>query len=329
MDFVGQLGTFAFGTRLKRLSDEVLRQGGLVYRSQNVDFEPRWFTIVCLLRSEDRAFAITEIANRLGLTHPAVIKTTAAMVKKGVLLSMRDPNDSRRHLVRLSSVGLAMVPELEPIWEAFEQVAKELFEEISVDVIAVIEKMEDALSRRGFDARVTQRIKERQYHEVEVIDYRPELSEHFRDLNQEWLTRYFTVEPADERMLADPQGEIIKKGGHILFARLHGEIVGTIALCRRGAGVFELAKMAVTERAKGKQAGKKLARAALDRARQGGAQVLVLRTDARLHAAVRLYRSLGFEIADVGELLPEDTERSRRGFAMRLDLTESAPMVSQ
>jgi len=323
MDFVEQLGTFAFGTRLKRLSDEVLRQGGLVYRSQNVDFEPRWFTIVCLLRSEDRAFAITEIANRLGLTHPAVIKTTAAMLKKGILISTRDPHDSRKHLVQLSPAGLAMLPALEPIWEAFEQAAKELFEEIGIDVIAVIEKVEHAISQRSLDTRVTQRIKDGQYHELEIIHYRPELSSAFGELNREWLTRYFSIEPADERVLSDPHGEIIKKGGHILFACRHGTIIGTVALLRRGEEVFELAKMAVTENAQGKQAGRRLAHAALDLARRKGARMVVLRTDARLHAAVRLYRSLGFQIADVGQLLADETERSQRGFTMKLELTGS------
>jgi DNA-binding MarR family transcriptional regulator len=320
MDFIAELGMLALGSRLKRLSDDVLRQGEHVYEMLGIEFEPRWFAIVYLLKSAQGPLSITEIADSLGLTHPAVIKTVRSMVSKGILTSRKDRRDARRHLVRLSRKGQAMLPVLEPVWEDFRAATKELFGEIEVDVISVLEKLEKGLARRSLSARIVERVKQRQYEEVEIVDYTPRHREAFEKLNCEWLTRYFEVEPEDRRALTDPEGQILAEGGAVLFARLDGAIVGTIALINHGDGVFELAKMAVTESAQGRQAGKRLADAAIARARGAGARTVALRTDARLQAAVQLYRGLGFELTRDDLLEPDGTERSGRGFTMRLDL---------
>ncbi len=324
MDFISELGMLALGSRLKRLSDEVLKQGEEVYESLNIDFEPRWFAIVYLLKSEGQPLSITEIADRLGLTHPAVIKTARSMVRSGILTSRKDRKDARRHLLQLSRKGEAMVPVLEPVWEDFRAATKELFKEIDVDVISVLEKLETGLAHRSLGERIVQRVKQRQYEEVEIVDYAPEHREAFEELNREWLTHYFEVEPEDHRVLADPEREILAKKGAVLFARLGGTTVGTIAVINHGSGVFELAKMAVTESARGRQVGKRLAHAGINRARDAGGRIVALRTDARLQAAVRLYRNLGFELATDDLLEPNGTERSHRGFTMKLDLAAAS-----
>ncbi|MFC0184416.1 hypothetical protein ACFFJX_18555 [Pseudarcicella hirudinis] len=45
MDLISELGPLAFGSRLKRLSDMVMKGGQEVYRHYGVDFEPKWFTL--------------------------------------------------------------------------------------------------------------------------------------------------------------------------------------------------------------------------------------------------------------------------------------------
>ena len=53
-----------------------------------------------------------------------------------------------------------------------------------------------------------------------VISFDPALRDEFRRLNVAWLERYFNVEPIDEQVLGDPEGEILAPGGEILFALL-------------------------------------------------------------------------------------------------------------
>jgi len=116
----------------------------------------------------------------------------------------------------------------------------------------------------------------------------------FKRLNVAWLTRYFRVEPIDERVLGDPEGEILAPGGEILFATLDGVVVGTVALKPETSGAFELTKMAVDEPHQGKGYGKRLLEAACTLARERGAQRVMLYSQRGLRAAVSMYRKYGF-----------------------------------
>ncbi|RTQ48464.1 N-acetyltransferase [Hymenobacter gummosus] len=129
---------------------------------------------------------------------------------------------------------------------------------------------------------------------VDILPYQPEHQAAFRDLNVEWISRYFVVEELDRRMLDDPEGYILALGGYIFMARHQGRIVGTCALIKEPGGVYELAKMAVTPSAQGLGIGWRLGEAAIAKAREIGAHELELLSNRRLAPALSLYRKLGF-----------------------------------
>ena len=157
-----------------------------------------------------------------------------------------------------------------------------------------IERIEQEFSTKDVRSRVLERQKQRQRDGVEILDYQPQFRAHFRTLNEEWLRKDFSFEPEDEQVLSDPEKHILRPGGFIFFARVNQDVIGTCALLKHGAHEFELAKMAVTEKAQGKQAGRKLAEAAIAKAKAQGAQSIVLETNSKLVPAVQLYRKLGF-----------------------------------
>ena len=130
---------------------------------------------------------------------------------------------------------------------------------------------------------------------VEIVDYEPGLAPAFRTLNLEWLERSFEVEPVDEAILNDPQRAVIDGGGAILFARAGRDVIGTVALKHHGDGVFELTKMAVTERCRGRGIGRRLLDACLEKYRALGGRELYLESHSSLAAALELYASAGFE----------------------------------
>ena len=129
---------------------------------------------------------------------------------------------------------------------------------------------------------------------VEIVDFEPTLAGHFDRLNREWLESLFTVEDLDARILGDPQRYVIAAGGHILFAKAAGEIVGTVALKYAGSRRYELTKMAVTASARGMGAGRLLGLAAVNRYRELGGTRLFLESHSSLLPALALYESLGF-----------------------------------
>jgi len=151
--------------------------------------------------------------------------------------------------------------------------------------------------------------------DVRIVDYLPRHRERFRELNLAWITEHFRVEEADRRALDDPEGYILAHGGHIFIAESEGRIVGGCALLRNDDGSFELAKMAVDPSMRGRQIGRALGEAAIERARALGAGRVELLSNTRLTPAITLYRSLGFVEVP---LPPNDYERANIKMVLEL-----------
>lgn len=137
---------------------------------------------------------------------------------------------------------------------------------------------------------------------TEIIEYETALQPYYEQLNIDWLQEYFVVEEADQWMLENPQEAILNDGGHILFARRNGEIVGTVALKFTEPGVYELAKMTVAKNARGFGLGRVLCEAAIGKAKQLGAHKVILYSNSKLQDAIHIYRKLGFEQVPVDKL---------------------------
>jgi hypothetical protein len=67
----------------------------------------------------------------------------------------------------------------------------------------------------------------------------------FRMLNEEWITRYFTLEAKDRETLNNPVDSILLKGGHIFMAYAGAEAVGCVALIHMRDGIYELGEARV------------------------------------------------------------------------------------
>ncbi|BCL25258.1 hypothetical protein GCM10017557_01170 [Streptomyces aurantiacus] len=124
----------------------------------------------------------------------------------------------------------------------------------------------------------------------------PSDADAFRALNEEWISRLFTLEEEDRAVLGNPFDRIVGPGGDVLLARDTGTgaVVGCVALLAYPDAVFELAKMAVAPVAQGHGIGRQLIAAAIDRVRELGGARLFLGTNSKLGPAVHLYEDAGF-----------------------------------
>ena len=127
-----------------------------------------------------------------------------------------------------------------------------------------------------------------------IIPWEEQYAQDFIDLSIEWLVKYVRVEPADEKILYDPHGSILDDGGMIFFANKDGNNVGTVAMIDMGEGVYELAKLAVTESCKGQHISDLLMDAAIDFAKERHAKKIFLFTNSNLIPAIHLYHKYGF-----------------------------------
>ncbi|SMD18496.1 GNAT family N-acetyltransferase [Pedobacter nyackensis] len=131
--------------------------------------------------------------------------------------------------------------------------------------------------------------------EVEIIDFSKDNKEAIRTLNYEWLEKFFRIEEGDRLSLSNPKEEIIDKGGFIFYAKLGNDIVGTASLLKKSNNIFELGKMAVSNKAQGYGIGTLLLEHAIKVAKSENVQKLVLYSNKQLEPALRLYRKYGFE----------------------------------
>jgi GNAT superfamily N-acetyltransferase len=146
--------------------------------------------------------------------------------------------------------------------------------------------------------------------EPTIREFQPGDEAAFRTLNEEWIVRYFAIEPKDRESLNDPQGTILDIGGRIFLAVRDGRPIGCCALIALAPGEFELAKMAVTESCQGAGVGRRLLDAAIAAARSSGAHRLYLETNRKLAPAIRLYESLGFRHLPPERVVPSPYARS-------------------
>lgn len=146
--------------------------------------------------------------------------------------------------------------------------------------------------------------------QVRIREFMPGDEVHFRRLNEEWILRYFEMEPADESILSDPHKNILADGGRIFFAIQGGEVVGCCALIVTGVGEYELAKMAVAEGHRRAGIGRQLLSAAIAGARASGAKRVSLETNNKLTGAIRLYESAGFRHLPPERVTPSPYARS-------------------
>ena len=138
--------------------------------------------------------------------------------------------------------------------------------------------------------------------EFEIVHFKPEYSSAFKSLNLEWIEKYFFPEKIDLKVLNDPENEILKKPGFILFA-IHEELIlGTGAIVKDDEH-WELTKMAVTNLYQSQGVGFHLAIELIALAKNYSPTTIRIVTNTVLKKAVNLYKKIGFkEIQDKNNL---------------------------
>ena len=315
MNIISQLGYIAIGTRFRILTDRLMQDADKVYKSLEIDFEPRWFTVFYLI-NQKKQITTTELAEQLGYSQPAITQIINSLIKKRIIKAVKSRDDSRKKVITIAPKGEEMLLKLIPVWQEIENAVKELFSSTGYDILLILSKIEAELDKKSIHNRVMDRIKEKQRSEVKILDYSSELKGQFRDLNYDWIKKYFKVEEKDKNILENPEKEIINKGGFILFAEFEDEIAGTVALIKHSENEFELAKMAVAGKFQGKQIGKSLAIAAIERVKSLNASILFLETNSTLIPALNLYDKLGFNQVE----MKKQSDYSRATLRMELDL---------
>jgi len=291
--FLHTQGELALGSRFKAVSESLYAVANATYQASGVEFEAHGFPVLRYLQLKGPA-TVTEIAAAIGQTHPAVSQSAAKLRQRGWIVRRTDHADARRGMLELSADAERRLDRLGPIWCAIRRGARAAATRRDGSLLDTLSVLEAELASGRLAADILAQRDRLLAAAVEVLPYRAEWAPHFERINAQWLERYFTLEAVDRAMLGDPQAYVLDRGGAILFALLDGEVIGTCALLRESAGVYELSKMAVEPGFRGLGAGRRLLDAALEEFARRGGETLFLESNARLAPALALYESAGF-----------------------------------
>ena len=320
MSYIDELGVLGFGSRLKRLSERIMVSAVNVYSNLGFTFEAHWFPLFHYLYTTEKAASVSDLAQSMKYSHPAVIKITNAMIKEQLLLSQGSKTDNRKRMLSLTEKGYLLAKQLEPVWEGFRVITQQLFDEVDLDVIKIIEKLESALEDKAIHERLQDYLEKEKKDIVTLHLYDDQYQEFFKKLNLKWIEKHFTVEETDKKLLMNPKETIVDVGGVILFAEVEGEIVGTGALEKVHECTYMLSKLAVQDEHQGKRIGYKITKALIQKASEFNAQKVVLITDPILEKATKLYQKLGFRECEPDKEIMKKYKRAKSGIFMELPL---------
>ena len=154
MNIIDESGILAISTRLQRLSEQLLKDGALFYKSYGIDFEPKWFPVVYTLHHKE-VLSVVEIANEIGYTHPSTISLLKELEKQKLIRSKKDKVDERKRLILLTPKGQELILKMKPVWDVMSSVLKEIADNQN-NLLQAINEAESKLTHQSFLQRALQ-----------------------------------------------------------------------------------------------------------------------------------------------------------------------------
>lgn len=158
MNIIDESGILAISTRLQRLSEQLRKDGAMIYKSFGIDFEPKWFPVIFTLHHKEM-LSVVEIANEIGYTHPSTISLLKELEKQKLIQSKKDKQDERRRLIVLSPKGIALIEKMKPVWELVSKVLGEIADNKN-NLLAAINEAEEKIAEQSFYQRALKMKKE-------------------------------------------------------------------------------------------------------------------------------------------------------------------------
>ena len=149
MDIIADLGTLAFASRLKRLSDLGMQSTLDIYKFYNIDFEPKFFPLFYYLSQKGEA-NIMELADNLNVSHPAIIQIAKELEKKGLIVSKKSTDDARKRHLKISKKGKNLLSILQKIWAEIRAMNDEIIESREHNIMIAIKEIEEVWAEKSY-----------------------------------------------------------------------------------------------------------------------------------------------------------------------------------
>lgn len=148
MNIIDEAGILAISTRLQRLSEQIRKDGLLIYKAHNIYFEPKWFPVIYALHIRP-VLSVVEVAAEIGYAHPSTISLLKELEKEKLIRSKKDKTDERKRLIQLTSKGKELIEQMKPVWETMSRALSALTDTPNNLMQAILE-VEEQLKKQSF-----------------------------------------------------------------------------------------------------------------------------------------------------------------------------------
>ncbi|MFD2521730.1 GNAT family N-acetyltransferase [Emticicia soli] len=309
MDLMSDLGALALGSRLKRLSDRMMKSVSEIYRNSGLDFESKWFPLFYLLSKEGEK-GIMEIAEILHISHPGVIQLAKEMEKAGWIVSEKSENDARKRNLKLTEKAWQSLPQLEEMWVSFRENNAKIIRSSKQNILLALEEIEQFLDNNDFKKQYYDTFEEMKENTIEIKIFEEKYQQQVEDMVLSIQNGEFNLGLTAQRQpdLHNLKAFYNDKGNWLWTAtNKNDEVVGTIGLEKLNDEQAVLRKMFIKKEYRGKTLGlaTKLFEILIEEAKKQQFKEILLDTPLVTHAAHRFYERNGFEQIS-SDLVPDN-----------------------
>ena len=295
-DFFERQGVVSIASRLRRLTETLIRDDAEIYRLAGLNFKPKWFPVFLTL-ADGGVHTVTSIAREIGQTHPSVSVIVREMGKAGLIEERKNSSDGRSTGLCLSETGRKQLPCFGELLRDVEAAALSVCQDSTIDLWGAIREWEKALGKKSLLERTRDIRNARLAERIRIFPWDDRFKEDFFRLSALWIKQYFVLEEADLKQLSDPYGTCIENGGEIFSAvdTAAGKVAGVCALVHHvRERRWELSKLCVDPAYRGLGIGERLVEAVIASAVEKKVKRLFLVSNRILAPAIGLYRKMGF-----------------------------------
>ncbi|UTA69755.1 bifunctional helix-turn-helix transcriptional regulator/GNAT family N-acetyltransferase [Emticicia sp. 21SJ11W-3] len=309
MDLISDWGALALGSRLKRLSDRMMKSVSEIYKSSGVDFESKWFPIFYVLSKEGEK-GIMEIAEILNITHPGVIQIAREMEKAGWITSVKSGTDGRKRHLKLTEKAYQNLPQLEEMWVSFKENNEKIIRASQHNILMAMQEIEDFLDKNDFKRQYYETFEEMRQSKIDIQLFDEKYQTQVEDMVLGIQNGEFNLGLTAQRQ---PDLHNLKAfyndRGNLLWVATNSkdDVVGTIGLERLNNEQAVLRKMFIKQEYRGKALGlaQRLFEILVLEALKQHFKEILLDTPLVTHAAHRFYERNGFELIS-NDAVPEN-----------------------
>lgn len=153
-DFIESQGRAFLAHRLRRSSELIVEQLGAELGRMALAVPPRSASML-LLVDEEGPIGVVDIARRLRLSHPLIVRMAQQLEALGLVAVERNPRDARRKQLVPTDRGRREAAALRRLNLRLAAAFAALFEEIGCDLVAILDRADAALAARPMHERLS------------------------------------------------------------------------------------------------------------------------------------------------------------------------------